>query len=144
MMQPRRQLPLYHMRLLTTTTSPARTIVLAHWFTSLAGSARTHAFLKFARKLVLCRGPESNWRHMVLQTIALPTELPRRETDFTLEIERSDSLQTEQWSRGLSPRPARRSELLSTRSPKPLLRIAVSKLGDHGVSYTMCPAPARI
>src|SRR6267143_6998861 len=27
----------------------------------------------------LCRGPELNWRHMVLQTIALPTELPRRE-----------------------------------------------------------------
>src|SRR3981081_1674059 len=26
----------------------------------------------------LCRGPELNWRHMVLQTIALPTELPRR------------------------------------------------------------------
>ena len=30
-----------------------------------------------------CRGPESNWRHMVLQTIALPTELPRRDPHFT-------------------------------------------------------------
>src|SRR5438034_11377269 len=29
-------------------------------------------------KSALCRGPELNWRHMVLQTIALPTELPRR------------------------------------------------------------------
>src|SRR5712691_1702441 len=31
----------------------------------------------------LCRGPELNWRHMVLQTIALPTELPRRSHHFT-------------------------------------------------------------
>src|SRR2546425_6287434 len=30
----------------------------------------------------MCRGPESNWRHMVLQTIALPTELPRRGLQF--------------------------------------------------------------
>jgi hypothetical protein len=28
----------------------------AHWFASLAGSARTHTFSEFARKLVLCRG----------------------------------------------------------------------------------------
>ena len=55
----------------------------AHWFTSLARSARTHAFLEFARKLALCRGPESDRRHMVLQTIALPTELPRRDRHFT-------------------------------------------------------------
>src|SRR5205814_8947885 len=33
--------------------------------------------MKNPSKSVLCRGPESNWRHMVLQTIALPTELPR-------------------------------------------------------------------
>src|SRR6266545_3660517 len=58
----------------------------AHWFTSLAGSAQTHAFLEFARKLTLCRGPELNWRHMVLQTIALPTELPRREPQFTQKL----------------------------------------------------------
>ena len=41
-----------------------------------------HPRAKKPSKTVLCRGPESNWRHMVLQTIALPTELPRRETQF--------------------------------------------------------------
>src|SRR5439155_23402766 len=46
---------------------------------ALAGSARAHAFHEFSRKLTLCRGPGSNRRHMVLQTIALPTELPRRD-----------------------------------------------------------------
>ncbi len=44
-------------------------------------SARRHAFREFARELPLCRGPGSNRRHMVLQTIALPTELPRRDPD---------------------------------------------------------------
>ena len=34
----------------------------------------------------LCRGPELNWRHMVLQTIALPTELPRRGPHFTRKL----------------------------------------------------------
>src|SRR6266566_1087612 len=34
--------------------------------------------MKNPSKSARCRGPESNWRHMVLQTIALPTELPRR------------------------------------------------------------------
>ncbi len=33
--------------------------------------------------------------------------------------------------------------LLSTGSPKPLFRIAVSKLGDHGAPYTMFPRLAR-
>jgi hypothetical protein len=46
------------------------------------------------------------------------------------------------WSSGLSARSARWAGLLSTRSPKPLLRIAVSKLADHGASYTMCPHSA--
>ncbi len=55
----------------------------------------------FARTSALCRGPESNWRHMVLQTIALPTELPRREPDFTREIGASHPAETEQWSRPL-------------------------------------------
>src|SRR5439155_6853603 len=50
---------------------------------ALAGSARAHAFHEFSRKLTLCRGPGSNRRHMVLQTIALPTELPRRGPHFT-------------------------------------------------------------
>src|SRR5258705_4808651 len=35
--------------------------------------------MKKCQQEALCRGPESNWRHMVLQTIALPTELPRRD-----------------------------------------------------------------
>ena len=39
----------------------------------------------FIRDL-LCRGPGSNWGHMVLQTIALPTELPRRDPDFTRKL----------------------------------------------------------
>ena len=29
--------------------------------------------------LLCARGPESNCRHVVLQTIALPTEMPRRD-----------------------------------------------------------------
>src|SRR5438105_2670551 len=61
-----------------------------HWFTSLAGSARTRAFHVFARKLDLCRGPDLNRRHMVLQTIALPAELPRRSTHFTARAVRPD------------------------------------------------------
>src|SRR5213593_611854 len=36
--------------------------------------------------VVLCRGPELNWRHMVLQTIALPTELPRRDFPGNLQL----------------------------------------------------------
>src|SRR5712691_8825294 len=48
-----------------------------------AYSARSKTRLtRSPAKRVLCRGPESNWRHMVLQTIALPTELPRRGTSF--------------------------------------------------------------
>ena len=41
------------------------------WFTCPAWSARAHSILEFARKLELCRGPGSNWRHMVLQTMRL-------------------------------------------------------------------------
>ena len=52
----------------------------------------------------LCRGPELNWRHMVLQTIALPTELPRREPHFTRKLELAGArieYLSEQWSRPL-------------------------------------------
>src|SRR5438034_6287557 len=58
-----------------------------HWFQCLAlpiGSAHALPFLGFLQ----CEGPESNWRHMVLQTIALPTELPRREAHFTRKADR--------------------------------------------------------
>ncbi len=53
----------------------------AHWFAPLAGSARRHAFHVFARKSVLCRGPELNRRHMVLQVMRRvadenPSDLP--------------------------------------------------------------------
>src|SRR5436190_18238310 len=34
----------------------------------------------------LCRGPELNWRHVILQTIALPTELPRRDFPSNLQL----------------------------------------------------------
>src|SRR3989442_2930203 len=37
-----------------------------------------HALRVARDRNALCRGPESNWRHTVLQTVALPTELPRR------------------------------------------------------------------
>src|SRR2546425_5623294 len=52
------------------------------WFTRSRRSARAHPILEFARKLALCQGPGSNWGHMLLQTIALPIELPRRQLHF--------------------------------------------------------------
>ena len=39
------------------------------WFTRSHRSARAHPILEFARKLALCRGPGSNWGHMVLQVM---------------------------------------------------------------------------
>src|SRR5581483_3092354 len=63
----------------------------------------------------LCRGPGSNWRHMVLQTIALPTELPR---PVFIGFRENATLQ---------------NELLLTPSRlKP-----VSNRRDHGSTYTM-------
>src|SRR5712664_3791397 len=41
--------------------------LLGHRFTRLRRSARARPFLEFAKKRILCREPESNWRHMVLQ-----------------------------------------------------------------------------
>ena len=41
---------------------------------SPAGSARRHAFLDFAGKLLLCREPDLNRRHMVLQIKVQPVE----------------------------------------------------------------------
>src|SRR5437773_11676781 len=51
---------------------------------------RGRTLLEFVRKLDVCRGPESNWRHMALQTIALPTELPRR-APSTATVEAADA-----------------------------------------------------
>ena len=52
------------------------------WFTSSRPCSAWNEICDFAKECALCRGPGSNWRHMVLQTIALPTELPRRGTPF--------------------------------------------------------------
>src|SRR5438128_1191966 len=49
------------------------------WFTIPVTCLPEASTLTIPNKLVLCRGPDLNRRHMVLQTIALPAELPRRD-----------------------------------------------------------------
>src|SRR5205823_14184435 len=41
------------------------------WFDGVRCRLARIAFCEFARKLARCRGPESNWRHMVLQVMFL-------------------------------------------------------------------------
>src|SRR6266508_6480130 len=68
----------------------------------------------------LCRGPELNWRHMVLQTIALPTELPRRSPHFTRKLARESNVRA---TNGLGNHVApgtQWSTPSSTIGPKPL------------------------
>src|SRR5579859_3462988 len=51
-------------------TAPPMSMTMSN--TELAPSPQAHTLRKR-----WCRGPESNWRHMDFQSIALPTELPR-------------------------------------------------------------------
>src|SRR6476646_3694019 len=77
---------------------------------------------------------------MVLQTIALPTELPRRDPQFTKKL----ASESNAWVRhGLSNR-VRRSAMvfahLSTTAPTPLLLWSVSNARNHGSPYTIVSA----
>ena len=77
----------------------------------------------------------------ILQTIALPTELPRRDLTFTWKLaSESNGLPR---LRGVSAHLRDSRRLLSTRAPKRLPRIAGSGPGDHG-SHTACSrSPSR-
>src|SRR5438445_5696947 len=98
--------------------------------------------IKVTALLFLCRGPESDRRHMVLQTIALPTELPRRDLHSIGDAPRQSRIKE---SNGLEDGVREVPDglrLLSTRSPKRLFRIAVSS-PETMVRPTPC-APLRL
>src|SRR5258705_13200176 len=91
----------------------------------------------------LCRGPELNWRHMVLQTIALPTELPRREPHSIGDSRRWSRIEQSNGLEDYVRLAAQWSPDASTTTSRPLLNVGVSRRIHHCPSQTIARACDR-
>src|SRR6266850_1333130 len=88
----------------------------------------------------LCRGPELNWRHMVLQTIALPTELPRREPHSIGDSRRRSRIEQINGLKHYVRLAAQWSPDASTTTSRPLPNIGVAKCLHHCPCRTIARA----